>query len=531
MAIKLASNLLRNRFGIFYFRLTIPKDLQKHFEVKVIYRSLRTANIREAVVASQALGLPFRRLFNELRHQPMTEKSDFPKFELNKFAALPDVRQRLKIAGLNNALDEKAEQSIQQENHIVNLGLELDKQDKKHQEALIALHHSKSHVPSVPNPIASKLLSDYVAQYAASINADREEADQMNEQGIRDHLNSAKVFIEIIGDKPLGKMTVQDRNRYDDVIKRYPANRTKVPALKGLTIDEIVALGEHEVIHLKTAKYHSRRANHFINWVAHQEGVETPFILLEKVRIKKAKDFEKVRREFAAEELKTLFNVATYPWPDSRPKNLPNRFWIPLIGLLSGARLNEIAQLRMNDIVSEDGIACFNITDRPDRGESNEGREYIQKTVKTHAGKRLVPIHSRLIQLGFLDYLAESKNKGWVLVFQDLDHAQIKYGSLVSKWFARYCDSVGLTDSDLTFHGFRHGAIGKMRRMNVPRHIRLVVVGHSPAQDTHDEYGDIVGDVSTQQRQKAIEALDFSDSLDFEKLKLKASLVVFKPAV
>ncbi|MFZ6692692.1 DUF6538 domain-containing protein [Undibacterium sp. SXout20W] len=45
MGIKLPSNLHRNRHGVLYFRLNIPKDLHGYFETKVIYRSLRTSSI------------------------------------------------------------------------------------------------------------------------------------------------------------------------------------------------------------------------------------------------------------------------------------------------------------------------------------------------------------------------------------------------------------------------------------------------------------------------------------------------------
>src|SRR5690349_12926065 len=73
-----------------------------------------------------------------------------------------------------------------------------------------------------------------------------------------------------------------------------------------------------------------------------------------------------------------------------------HRFWAPLIGLFSGARLNEIGQLRKGDVERVAEIWCFRITD--------EGED--ERSVKTSAGKRVVPMHQELIQLGLLDYLA-----------------------------------------------------------------------------------------------------------------------------
>ena len=53
MAIKLQSHLQRSRFGIFHFRITIPLDLHSHFDTKEIYRSLRTASVRDALDVAQ----------------------------------------------------------------------------------------------------------------------------------------------------------------------------------------------------------------------------------------------------------------------------------------------------------------------------------------------------------------------------------------------------------------------------------------------------------------------------------------------
>jgi hypothetical protein len=52
MAIKVASSLHPNRYGILYFRMAVPADIQHRFTSKEIYRSLRTSSIREATDAA-----------------------------------------------------------------------------------------------------------------------------------------------------------------------------------------------------------------------------------------------------------------------------------------------------------------------------------------------------------------------------------------------------------------------------------------------------------------------------------------------
>ena len=70
------------------------------------------------------------------------------------------------------------------------------------------------------------------------------------------------------------------------------------------------------------------------------------------------------------------------------------RYWLPLIALYSEARLGEIAQLLVKDVLEKDGHWCFHIC--------KDGE--IQKSVKTAGSERIVPIHPELISLGLIDY-------------------------------------------------------------------------------------------------------------------------------
>ena len=61
-----------------------------------------------------------------------------------------------------------------------------------------------------------------------------------------------------------------------------------------------------------------------------------------------------------------------------------SHFWIPLIGLYTGMRLEEIAQIYVSDVRKAKGVWCIDVNeDKPD------------KHVKT--GARLVPLHPVLV--------------------------------------------------------------------------------------------------------------------------------------
>jgi hypothetical protein len=67
--------------------------------------------------------------------------------------------------------------------------------------------------------------------------------------------------------------------------------------------------------------------------------------------------------------------------------------------------------------------------------------------------------------------------------------------------------AVGALLDTPTGHLFR---LGLHRQPSlIARELRMVVVGHSAAEDTHDSYGDIKNDFSIADRKRAIEALKF----------------------
>ncbi len=79
-----------------------------------------------------------------------------------------------------------------------------------------------------------------------------------------------------------------------------------------------------------------------------------------------------------------------------------HRYWVPLIALYSGMRLNEICQLLISDVIDSGGVVAFDI--RPSKRAG--------KSVKTKAGHRQVPVHPVLMQLGFAAYFEAQKQAG-----------------------------------------------------------------------------------------------------------------------
>jgi integrase len=146
----------------------------------------------------------------------------------------------------------------------------------------------------------------------------------------------------------------------------------------------------------------------------------------------------------------------------------PYQFWVPLIALFTGARLNEICQLRPQDVSCVDGILCFDIT--TDAGK-----------LKTVASERLIPVHSSLRALGIEALAKRQLDMGQLRLFSELPPGREGPGQTASKWFKRYRDKCGVTHSKKPFHSFRHTVWTRLSRQGCPDYEVDDLIGHESA--------------------------------------------------
>jgi integrase len=163
----------------------------------------------------------------------------------------------------------------------------------------------------------------------------------------------------------------------------------------------------------------------------------------------------------------------------NRPRR--GRFWVPLISLFSGMRLNEVCQLTEDDIAVEDGTDIIVI-----RSDENG-----LKRVKTNAGHRFVPVHPELKRIGFLGHVAmiRARHPPRARLFPELAMASTGYFSdNFSKWFAHFLDKIGIADKRKNFHSFRHSFRDALREAEIPQD-RVRELGGWSSGSTEDDYG------------------------------------------
>jgi integrase len=192
------------------------------------------------------------------------------------------------------------------------------------------------------------------------------------------------------------------------------------------------------------------------------------------------------RTSFEVAELQSLFNAPLFT-EHRFPLGAQGvaGFWLPVLALYTGARLSELGHLTADKVKvdAQSGVALLYFVTEKARG----------KRTKTDASERVVPVHSEVIRLGFLDYVEARRSAdgadAWL--FPSLSPANGSAGVPAwSKWFGRYLrDEGGVTDKAKVFHSFRHAVKDALRRGAADHEIREALIGHAQASTVSGGYG------------------------------------------
>lgn len=259
-----------------------------------------------------------------------------------------------------------------------------------------------------------------------------------------------RLLRELIGDKPVNDYSRQHAGEFYDALLRLPSSHGKGAAKgKGLAARDAIARADAAEaagktvrrMQLKTVKRHFSALLQCWKWLKQRGDVDE--LIWSGFDFPGTKSSKKTRDAWSAEDLERLFGSNW--WAPDVARDAA-RWWVPLIALHSGMRLEEICRLRPADVVPMHSVMCFNIREHPDGW-----------TPKTEAGERLVPVHSFLLELGFLEFVERRRQEGASRVFPELRSSgrDNKLGQALGRDFGRLKTGLGIGPKTV-FHSFRH---------------------------------------------------------------------------
>ncbi|MBZ0127195.1 MAG: phage integrase N-terminal SAM-like domain-containing protein [Rhodocyclaceae bacterium] len=188
------------------------------------------------------------------------------------------------------------------------------------------------------------------------------------------------------------------------------------------------------------------------------------------VQVKTARQHGKARIPFSADDLARIFHSPLYaghPLPQAGGREAA--YWLPLLALFTGARVEELAQLLVKDVRHVPELGHYlNISDEAEHAK-----------LKNAASRRRVPVHPVLVACGFIDYVQQVKDSRFL--FPHLKpNPRGKLGGYFSNFFSRYLRRrVRITNKRKVFHSFRHTFKDACRKVGIEEAVHDALTGHT----------------------------------------------------
>ncbi len=297
-------------------------------------------------------------------------------------------------------------------------------------------------------------------------------------------------FTQFVGaDRAVPSISPQDIFDYREALRDLPPKWTANKRLKGLPMAAAAAKArELDLPRLKytTINKHLSTISPLFKWLASQPqwvGVKNPCdgLFHDKVKGKNR------RPSFTTPVLNRILQSPLFSGflCDGEEHLAGNchaddwRKWIPLVCMFTGARIGEIAQLRIGDVRQEHGVWFIHIA---------HGGEQSTKSGKSRSSA----VHSKLQGLGFLSFVERQRKRAGgsatAQLFPELKpNSRGQISGEASRWWRDYLTAIGVKQGPdgIGAHSFRHELSDRLREEAQLLDNEIgVVLGHSVSSTT-----------------------------------------------
>lgn len=509
--------------NLYYFRVVVPEDLRRVVGKSEIRYSLRTGLLSEAKYRALRMASFVQWLFRDIRRSGNMQ--ELSKAEIQKLIQdhLKEALEETELyrASIDKPLDEqevrddleamsllksdfkeylatcdyrKVEKTV--DSLLEEKGIELSKDGDSYR--LLCREMLKSNVEYLdqyekivkgempliqapentqPNRVIqaeeepSEPLSKIIEQYVT----EQERGGNWTEKTKEEFLACLGLLQEVIGDVSVKSIDFPVMRAYKEALLRLPTNSKKSKKYRDKTVQQLLEMKIPKPMSTTTVNKYLNRASSLFKFAVRNGFMDrNP---AEGMQIKQSKRDDEFRSAFSREDLEKLFISREYLQDKHRSSY---GFWLPILALFTGCRMEELAQLHLDDIRKEDGVWVIDI--------NNKG----EKKAKTNSSIRLVPLHPFLVDdLKLPRYVEKLRKEGYDRLFPELTHRRDGYGQTASNWFARYKVRCGVAEDGKKkdFHSFRHTFADNLKQTIGEDYRLSEVLGHEVPSMTFGRYG------------------------------------------
>lgn len=435
-----------------YVRFLVPQDMRSQVGSRFVVRRLHLPLGDRARLTAAWMGVALSEAFERVRQ-----------------GIAVDIKKVLDDIQSGNARDILL-RKVELPNGVVLSDVQIDTEEDQRQLQEIMRYAAEDSarvraVPPKPKVKPEERLSALMETHLADLTrADRDAKTVLESR------HTLNLFIGIVGDIAAHELYGSHCRAFFDAVKHWPRHASVRPEFAGLSVKQVLAKAKslnEPALSQPTLNKHRQRLSVFLNWLLNNKHIASN-PLAGVVSVKKRDAEEETGRPFTQAELDAIFEPTAFKaWAEK----LPHRWWVPMLGLFSGARVNELSQLYLDDIETISDVPGFHIN-----------RRFEGQKIKNSASRRFVPLAQPLLDAGFLDYVSEVKRAGHQRLFPHLPNNDGNgFGKQMSKQFAVYIKKRGIKDDGMGMHAFRHTLATRLDRAGVSESSIARITGHTPS--------------------------------------------------
>jgi len=284
--------------------------------------------------------------------------------------------------------------------------------------------------------------------------------------------NSTMDLVNIVGNilfkffnpnKDIAAISRDDLLKFRNTLALIPTKLNQKAKYKDKNLEQIIRIGKNDPkLSQVTIQKYMIRVIQFFKYCYNSDYISKSIVNDLNVKVE-INPMERKVLPYSKEEANTIFkivqNFKEINKSPSKRINANDLYYITMIAAYSGMRINEIVQLRASDIIYHNNVLCFSIN--RDDGKSTKNINSI----------RLVPVHSKLIELGLIEFVKQraSTNKS-IFKVSNKDFSEIFRSQIQRKLIS--------SNKQKTFYSFRHYFIDTLVQQEVEPNIIAQIVGH-----------------------------------------------------